>query len=329
MNILYHILYPQGLGDDRFTYEGYKEAFEDFGHNVFPLTEKMDLARTIQSLKPDVFIEEGGFLFHDLEAKADVLRKFRQRGGQVVLHGAMSQELLASIVRDSIIDVYFSEIDPTGDFGNFPPRLFKKMHWLAASQRIHGQARPMSKYRCDIIYIGANLLKKREAFDTLLLPLIKNYHVKIYGFDWDFFDRRILHPLAKIERLISGTGLLSKLRLMRQVPVNLEGSAYASAKISINFHEKQPGNDFRTINARTFKIPASGGFEVCDYVPQIREFFGEDELVMPRNNKQWFEKIDYYLKNDNEREKIRARGTKRALREHTFYARVKEILTCL
>src|SRR3989344_1138660 len=113
MNILYHILYLQGLGDDRFTYEGYKEAFEDFDHNVFPLTEKMDLARTIQSLKPDVFIEEGGFLFHDLEAKADVLRKFRQRGGRVVLHGAMSQELSASIARDSIIDVYFSEIDPT------------------------------------------------------------------------------------------------------------------------------------------------------------------------------------------------------------------------
>ncbi len=329
MRILYHILYPSGLGDDRFTYEGYKEAFEDSGHEVFPLKEKMDFQTMLTSLAPDIFIEEGGLLMQDMSTKIEVLRNFRRRGGRVVLHGAISSKLSIVVAREDIVDVYFSETDPTIEFEDFPIELFRKMHWLAASRRIHGGAKPIPRYGCDVIYIGANLPKKQEAFEELLLPLREKYRTKIFGFGWDFVDRSILRPLAKAERVIPGSGFISMLRIMRQVPIDMEGSAYASAKISINFHEKQPGADIRTINARTFKIPASGGFELCDYVPQVREFFEDDEVVMPHNKEAWFEQIDYYVRHDAEREKIRAKGRERALREHTYHHRVSEILTCL
>ncbi|MBI3589605.1 MAG: glycosyltransferase [Candidatus Liptonbacteria bacterium] len=285
--------------------------------------------KTLTSFKPDIFIEEGGFLIHDLEKKIDVLRNFKRQGGKVVLHGAMSPELALAIKRDEIVDVYFSEVDPTVEFQSFPAYRFKKMHWLAASRKIHGTAKPIPKYNCDIIYIGANLPKKREAFERILFPLAKKYHVKIYGFGWDFIDRNFLHPLVKIERTIFGSGVISKLRLMRQVPIDLEGSAYASAKISINFHEKQPGADIRTINARTFKIPASGGFEVCDYVPQIREFFDEDELAMPKINRDWFEVVAYYLAHEEERKVMQSKATAKVLKEHTFHNRVHTLLSLL
>ena len=41
MRILYHIHYPDGYGEDRFTYDGYRYAFEKKGHEVFPVHQRI------------------------------------------------------------------------------------------------------------------------------------------------------------------------------------------------------------------------------------------------------------------------------------------------
>lgn len=56
MKILYHIPYPDGYGDDRFIYDGFKSAFTDLGHQVQPFTEKDELASTIGAFQPNLFI---------------------------------------------------------------------------------------------------------------------------------------------------------------------------------------------------------------------------------------------------------------------------------
>lgn len=327
MKILYHILYPYGLGDDRFTYEGYKDAFEDMGHSVLPLTERDDVSALLEDERPDIFITEINAF--DLRTHTETLRKFRARGGKVLLHGAMREDIAAFIARESVVDGYFSELDPRTDAPSFPSELFFKMHWLAASRKYHFPVPPQRRYQCDVMYLGARLPKKEEALTRFLLPLRKKYDVRIYGFDWDFLDRRVLHPLASAERRIFKTGHVSSLRLQRQVPMNEENVAYASAKICLNFHEAHPGITLKTINARTFKIPASGGFEMSDYVPQLREFFDEDELVMPKNESEWFSQIEYYLTHETERRAIQEKGTARAQKDHTFHSRVGTILYSL
>ena len=325
MRVLYHILYPEGMGDDRFTYEGYLDAFTDLGHIVFALTEKDDINEIFNRVKPDLFVGEGNFLMEDFSRQASLLKSFRKNGGKVVLHGAMSDWLAKEIRRESMIDRYFSEVDTTVEFPDFPPSLFCKMHWLAASRHYHSPVPPNEKYRCDILYVGANLPRKRVAFKNLLLPLRKKYHVKIFGGDWDWLDRYFLHPMAKIDRELNLGGIVSRLRINRQVPINEENIAYSSAKICINITESHPHTPLKLINARTFKIPASGGFEVCDYVPQLREFFAEDEVIMPLTQSEWFEKIDYYLHNETARKVIQEKGTKRAFSNHTFHSRVQQI----
>lgn len=327
MKVLYHILYPHGLGDDRFTYEGYRDAFTDLGHEVVPLVEGDDPREKLERIQPDLFITEDGLLA--LDRSAGLLRQFRARGGRVVLHGKIHRRLVDLLQRQPVADAYVSEIDPRREFPDFPPTLFHKMHFLAASKKYHFPTVPTARYRCDIVYVGANLPKKREAFRALLLPLRRRYSVRIYGADWNWFDRYLLHPLAAAERRLLRSGLISRLRLFRQVPITDENRVYSSAKISLNFHEKHPGIDLKTVNARTFKIPASGGFEICDYVPQLREFFAPDEVIMPFTEKEWFEKIDYYLKNEKERKIVQEKGTQRALSEHTFHQRVKTMLRFL
>jgi len=197
MRILYHILYPNGLGDDTFTYKGYRHAFEDMGHQVFELTERDDLGETLEAVKPDIFISEGNFAMADLERSAVLFKRFRVGGGKVVMRGAMTHELAKKIKEEPIIDKYFSEIDPTEEFPEFPAALYVRMHWLAVSKKYHFPSAPSPKYECDVMYLGVNLPKKRAAFKRLLLPLKKKYRVNIYGGDWKWFDRYVLHPLAR------------------------------------------------------------------------------------------------------------------------------------
>ena len=46
----------------------------------------------------------------------------------------------------------------------------------------------------------------------------------------------------------------------------------------------------------------------------------------PNRPDEWFRKIDYYLTHDDERTRIQAKGTARALREHTYHNRVTTLL---
>ena len=90
----------------------------------------------------------------------------------------------------------------------------------------------------------------------------------------------------------------------------------------MNFHEREPDGSqpHHILNQRTFKIPACGGFEICDNVTALRRYFTENEMVTAGiNAKDWRKKIDYYLENEEERIMIQRAGTRRALKNHTYH----------
>src|SRR5271155_4719554 len=80
IKILYHIPYVQGMGDDRFTYDGFKGAFEDLGHEVFPFTEEYQIKDLLDSIKPDIFIATRSTRNWDPVAAAPIIQKHRKRG---------------------------------------------------------------------------------------------------------------------------------------------------------------------------------------------------------------------------------------------------------
>lgn len=325
MEILYHIPYPNGIGDDRTIYEGYQYAFTDLGHQFFNLTERHNLEKRLQDVRPDLFITSLAIIqpFRNYR----ILKKFRDLGGKVLMKAGwipeQESEISKLIREEGLADIYTTELEV--------PHFFKltgkelKMLPLAANKKYHFPTKPIKKYECDIIFIGARLHKKNDLFERRLFPLMKKYNVKIFGTGWDSFDKYILKPLSKAERKLTGTGIFADLRINRQVPYHEENQAYSSAKICLNFHEEQPGGVF-LLNGRTFKIPASGGFEICDFVPLAGQYFDEDELVMVKTDQEFFEKVDYYMVHENERKIIQEKGTARALDEHTYHNRVQTIL---
>jgi spore maturation protein CgeB len=330
MKILYHILYPDGYGDDRFIYDGFKFAFTDLGHEVFVFTEKDDLERSLSEANPDLFIT-GFNIFNP--TWAPTIGEFRKRGGRVAMRvGGLPKEFIESsprygqvveLIRSGIAaDLYYSEIK-TKEFKQATGKEYLMLP-LAADKSKHFPAEPSSKYECDIIYIGANLPMKKEMFERRLYPLMKKYRVKTFGGDWDVFDKYILHPLAIIDRKFNLGGIFSRMRISRQVPLDEENIAYSSAKIALNFHEQYADHEF--LNARGFKIPACGGFEICDYKAILRDYFNEDEMVMAKTDEEFFRAVDYYMAHEKERKAMQEKATKKALAEHLWHNRARVML---
>lgn len=329
MKVLYHILYPEGYGDDRFIYDGIRHAFESMGHAVYALTERDAPGAVLDAVLPDLFITTMNLPGFDFAEHAQLLKRHRARGMKIFMRAGSIEEQgkyawFIDLARKNLLaDAYYSEgyfnQSAFEDIVGVPLRLLP----LAADGMLHFPTKPIRKYECDIIYLGANLPLKRALFERRLFPLMKKYRVKVFGGDWDIMDRYMLHPLAKLDRLWNLGGVFSRWRINRQVPIDEENAAYSSAKIALNFHEQNP-----TIgpNARIFKIPASGGFEVCDPLPPLRDYFTEEEMVAPTTDEEFFRVIDYYLSHEAERKAMQQRATARALRDHTWNNRVATML---
>lgn len=78
---------------------------------------------------------------------------------------------------------------------------------------------------------------------------------------------------------------------------------YNQTKINLTFAPLEPMG--RIINLRTLEVSLSGNFQLMQYTPYIKEYFEIDnEIVCWKNKKDLFEKILYYLENEDEREKL-------------------------
>ena len=81
------------------------------------------------------------------------------------------------------------------------------------------------------------------------------------------------------------------------------------------------------IPLRIYDILGAGGFLISNYQVDLAYHFipGED-FVYYENRKDLLDKIDYYLKNENERIEIATNAHKKIQAEHTFDVRVGEII---
>jgi spore maturation protein CgeB len=150
------------------------------------------------------------------------------------------------------------------------------------------------------------------------------YRTRIYGQDWSFADRCAGY-VQKVGQFLN----IPLVRSLRKAGLQLEDEAriYKSSTISINLHEDYQRTYGGDCNERTFKIPLCGGFEITDDVSCIRKYFLDgEEIVIAKDKKEWFEKIDYYIRNPDRRLEIMRRGAARVLKDHTYHSRVTQMI---
>lgn len=339
LKILYQIPSLETVYAGKFIYNGYKDAFIDLGYSFRPLTSKMDSKKVFREYKPDIFITGLGaysFKFIDLE----VIKRCREKGtvmftqiptwkrshNQHEVRDLKSNKKLTTLVQQGLAgDIFFNWIeqeDPLMEgFTKATGYPFQTI-LVAANKKVYFEDYS-EKYKADISFVGNNLPDKRELFQKYLLPLKKKYDVRIYGNDWTF-SSQIKGYLQKVGQYFN----IEPLKHVRKIVLkeNDERKVYSSSIICPNIHDRHQrrlGSDF---NERTFKIIASGGFEICDKVSVLRKYFTEKELVIGENDRDWFDKIDFYLRNPEKRLPIIEAGKKKVLREHTYHNRVGQFI---
>lgn len=340
MKIIYHMPSLDSIYAQRTIYWGFKHAFEDLGHAFVTFTANDNLEQILKQENPDIFITSSHFYYQKyLDFK--ILKSYRDKGMKLITKidfwdSPLKRMNEAKSLKDDIPTIKLIKAGLLGDaFFHVVEQEDKRMSGFEKGTGYIFHTIPLAadktvlknifdeKFVSDIAYLGTNLPDKREFFEERVYPLGKKYKLKIYGQDWTTFDR----SLGMIQR-VGQYFNIPYLRSLQKPKLGLDDEAriYSSAQISINVHEEYQRVYGGDCNERTFKIPLCGGFEVSDDVACIKKYFKENkEIVIAKDRKDWFEKIDYYLSNPEEKSRIVIAGQKKVLEDHTYHNRVQQM----
>ena len=100
---------------------------------------------------------------------------------------------------------------------------------------------------------------------------------------------------------------------------------YNQSKISINISFASKDNKIQ-IKGRDFEAPGCGSLLLTKDTDEIGKYFiPGKEIITYQDTDDAAEKIKYYLKNDDEREKIAKNGYEKAIKEHKIEKRFLEM----
>ena len=189
----------------------------------------------------------------------------------------------------------------------------------------------------DIIFIGSKMKSKAFIFKKVL-PLLKkeNPHLKIGLFGRGFNKRvRVANAIIKISNQylapfsVNLNNFINNkmIKINQVITTDREVSIYLNSKICINYHEDTP--EHIIYNLRYFKIPFFGGFQIVDAPLKKSPYFTNQEVfhIDSKDEKEWVNKINYFLKNPLERHKIQIKGNQKAIQFHSYKERAKLFLS--
>jgi spore maturation protein CgeB len=168
------------------------------------------------------------------------------------------------------------------------------------------------RYGADVSFAGAGYYNRTQLFQGLT-----DYDFAIWGVDWGIRELNA-HVRDPDKRFTHET--FCKIA--------------AATKINLNLHSSttHPGvnPDCDAINPRVFEIAACGAFQLCDPAKGLDTLFDpERELPVYRDLAELRAKLDYFLEHEDERREIAVRARARALRDHTYVHRAKQMLAFL
>lgn len=333
VKIFYHTNNPHDNSAERWIYEVWKDGFNSIGHKVIPVND--------QNLIPFLTPETDSLFMTDicviqLKKFNKFLQQKRRENLKIAawIHWPLIKEVSFKkqyFFDEGFADLYFGERENDGD--RFYLETGKHYFCIPHAASPYVQKKDIAEVnkKYDIVYLGSKLPKKAW-FEKNILGHLKNnkkIKTKIIGTGWskkDSFLKAARKAFKKLH-LYKIKDLFDKMTV--KISMEEEARFYQLAKIALNFHEREPDGSqpHYIVNSRTFKIPACGGFQICDEVPAIRKYFTKDELVMcSLSQKKWLETIYYFLENDLERKKIQQNGIRRAHKDHLSSVRANQIL---
>ena len=343
IKFLFHIPQTATIYAGRYILNGYRNAIQNSGHTFELMSaDTPNQKDLIKNYRPNIImlgLNKYNLKYVDLEA----VSLAKKNGAKIMFSMAFwtsplsktrinensslsSDKYLLDIIKSGLGDVYYNVCEQNDErMAGFEKTTGYK-HYTVPLAADDSTIFPeySEKFKADISYIGTNLPDKRPFFDAQVFPLSKTYDLKLYGQDWSSLDR----ALGWVQR----AGQYFNVPYMKsfgkpRLQMDDERRIYNSSLISINVHEEYQRKFGGDCNERTFKIPLPGGFEISDDVACIRKYFKEgEEIIIAKDKNDWFDKIDYYIKNPKKRNSIIEAGRQRVQKDHTYKKRVKELI---
>ncbi len=157
----------------------------------------------------------------------------------------------------------------------------------------------------ELLFVG----NSRGVYRSILKDLLPTkYKLSVYGEGWDGFpvEDYVVSEYLENEKL---------------------GQAYHDAEIVLNDHWEDM-REYGIISNRIFDVLAAGAFVISDEIPEVAEVFA-GSVVSYRGVEDLKEKVQYYMENREERERLVKKGQEIVLSGHTFAYRVDRICEVL
>ena len=164
-----------------------------------------------------------------------------------------------------------------------------------------------SKYARDVVFVGSFYPNRARVFEGL-----SDLNIGVWGPNWG--------RLAKSSPL-SGKTVDAGIDHDEWVRI------YNAAKIVLAVHFDDSRTPCNQASPRLFEALACGSFVMTDAQPDAKALFRDGEhLVFFNDAKDLRDKVSYYLRRPEERDRIAAGGRGEVLEKHTYRHRMKEIL---
>jgi hypothetical protein len=282
---------------------GWVEGFTDLGHETFGLPSN-DFSILEINEPMDVLV-----MFGPEESRSEEIIKFKQQfpSTKIVIVCFKYKEFYQKL--ESSVDLWVEH--------TFKHRLseevFRKKGLkfayipLGVSKHKFYPINDIKKY--DISFIGQLEHHGNRGQDKLLFPVMEKYP---NGFFSGFSYKGRNYPF---------------------IPHSDINAIYNQTKINLNFHypdqrrEDSIDDTYRQdFNGRVFEIAFSGNFQVCD-LPHLKDI-GMDKGIAIADESNWMDVVDYYMKNEEERNSMAAISHLLASK-HTWEHRMSDLLSKL
>jgi spore maturation protein CgeB len=111
-----------------------------------------------------------------------------------------------------------------------------------------------------------------------------------------------------------------------RLPERKEPILYRQARLSPTINEPQIERMGVDLNERVFKVLGSGGMTITDVAPGYREWFSNDELLVPNSLDEYHDMVHQALSDDAFNRQWRDKGYAAVIARHTYVHRARMLL---
>lgn len=160
--------------------------------------------------------------------------------------------------------------------------------------------RDISNRGIDLVYVGGCYFPK--VFRMFRLKWHFGSRMQMYGRGWNRSNSRVKTLILKLLKLFF------QIPYIEELPKDKLVELYQNSKIGFNIHMS-----YGPSNLRLYELPMNGVMQICDCRDGLSKLYEIDKEVIPYSAvTEAIEKIEYYLKHDDERAKVALSGYERA-----------------